>query len=172
MDTKQITALLARDPRTKSIFLGVVPIDGLPTTIDAFPIASVCNTDDGDEPDEQWIALYLDANRCGEYFCSYGLPPLHATFRTFMNKHCYEWTHNTKILHSPLSNVCGQNCVAYSFVVTVIRREHLSIYSTPIYSLTIIACLTGFIISKEAYVVSYYVNKMSHNLCCLLISFT
>ena len=54
----------------------------------------------------------------GEYFCSYGLPPLHAAFT---NKHCSECTHNTKILQSPLSNVCGQYI-----------RELLSIYSTPI----------------------------------------
>ena len=38
------------EPRTRSIFSGVVPEDGLPTTIDALLVAFVCNTDDGDEP--------------------------------------------------------------------------------------------------------------------------
>ena len=75
--------------------------------------AFVCNTDDGDEPGEHWIALYLDADGRGYYFCSYGLPPRHAAFRTFMNEHCSEWTHNSKRLRSPLSNVCGQYCIAY-----------------------------------------------------------
>ncbi len=42
---------------------------------EAFPAAFVCNTNDGDEPGEHWIALYLVANIRGEYFCSYGLPP-------------------------------------------------------------------------------------------------
>ena len=60
----------------------------------ALPAAFVCNTDDGDEPDEHWIALYLDAD--GR-----------------VNEHCSEWTHNSKRLQSPLSNVCGQYCVAY-----------------------------------------------------------
>ena len=101
------------DPRTRSIFRGVVPKYGLPTTVDALPVAFVCNTDDGDESGEHWIALYLDAIGCGDYFCSYGLPPRHAPFRTFMNEHCSEWTHNSKILQGPLSNVCGQYCVAY-----------------------------------------------------------
>ena len=72
MDTLQIDSLLARDPRTKSIFRGVVPKDGLPTTIDALPAAFVCNNDDGDEPGEHWIALYMDAGGSGDYFCSYG----------------------------------------------------------------------------------------------------
>ena len=62
---------------------------------------------------EHWIALYLDADGRGDYLCSYGLPPRHVASRTFMNDHCSEWTHNSKILQSPLSNVCGQYCVAY-----------------------------------------------------------
>ena len=70
------------DPRTDSTFRGVVPKDGLPTTIDALPVAFVCNTDDGDEPGEHWIALYLDADGHGDYSCSYGLLPRHAAFRT------------------------------------------------------------------------------------------
>ena len=41
----------------------IVPKDGLPTTIDAFPVAFVCNTHDGDEPGEHWIALCVDAVR-------------------------------------------------------------------------------------------------------------
>ena len=113
MDTLQIARLLAIDPRTRSFFLGVVPKDGLPTTIDALQVAFVCNTDDGDEPGEHWIALYLDADGRGVYFCSYGLALRHAAFRTFMNEQCSEWTHNSNRLQSPLSNVCGQYCVAY-----------------------------------------------------------
>ena len=113
MDTLQIARLLAMDPRTRSIFCGVVPKDGLPTTTDALTAAFVCNTDDGDEQGEHWIALYLDADESGDYFCSYGLPPRHAAFRTFVNEHCSEWTNNSMKLQSPLSNVCGQYCVAY-----------------------------------------------------------
>ena len=102
------------DPRTKSIFRGVVTKDGLPTTIDALPAVFVCNTDDGDVSGEHWIALYLYADGRGDYFCSYGLPPRHVAIRTFMNEHCSERTHNSKRLQSPLSvNVCGQYCVAY-----------------------------------------------------------
>ena len=113
MDTLQIARLLTRNPRARSIFRGVVPKDGLPSMIDALPAAFVCNTDDGDEQGEHWIALYLAADGRGDYFCSYGLSPRHAAFRTFMNEHCSEWTHNSKRLQSPLSNVCGQYCVAF-----------------------------------------------------------
>ena len=82
-------------------------------TIDALSVAFVCNTDDDDEPGEHWIALYLDADGRGYYFCSYGLPPRQAAFRTFMKEHCSEWTHNSMRLQSSLPKVCGQYCVAY-----------------------------------------------------------
>ena len=115
MDTLQIDRLLAMDPRTRSIFRCVVPKDGLSTTTTdgVLPAAFVCNTDDGDEPGEHLIALNLDADGRGDYFCWYGLPPRHAAFRTFMNEHCSVWTHNSKRFQSPLSNVCGQYCIAY-----------------------------------------------------------
>ena len=94
MDTLQIVTLLAMDLRFRSILRGVVPKDGLPTTIDDRPVAFVC---DGR----------------GDYFCSYGLPPRHAAFRIFINEHCSECVHNSKRLQSPLSKVCEQYCVAY-----------------------------------------------------------
>ena len=113
METSHIARLLARDARTRSIVRDVVPKDGLPTMIDAFPFAFVCNTHDGDKHGQHWIALYVDADRRGEYFCSYGLPPLDGVFRVYLNEHCSEWTHNAKRFQSPLSNVCGQYCIAY-----------------------------------------------------------
>ena len=114
----QIDRLQAMDPRTRSIFCGVVPKDGLSTsTMDGvLPAAFVCNTDDGDEPGEHWIALYLDADGRSDYFCPYGLPLRHAAFRNFINEHCSEWTHNSKRLQSPLSNVCGQYCIDYLLI--------------------------------------------------------
>ena len=113
METSQIARLLARDARTRSIVRDVVPKDGLPTMIDAFTFAFVCNTHDGDKPVQHWIALYVDADRRGEYFSSYGLPPLHGAFRVFLNEHCSEWSPNAKRLQNPLSNMCGQYCIAY-----------------------------------------------------------
>ena len=84
----------------------VVAKDELPKKIGACRTAFVCNTHDADKPGQHWIVLYIDGDH-GEYFDSYGLPPLHTTF------HCVEWTYNDKTLQSPLSNVCGQYCIAY-----------------------------------------------------------
>ena len=98
--------------KNNAISFHAVYVDGRQIPSKPFQPNFVCNTDDGDDLGEHWIALYLDADGRGDYFCSYGLPPRHAAFRTFMNKHCSEWTHNSKRLQSLLSNVCGQYCVA------------------------------------------------------------
>ncbi|RLJ22854.1 hypothetical protein DJ031_00105 [bacterium endosymbiont of Escarpia laminata] len=116
MDTFQLMRRLERDAYAKGIVVGVVPKDALLTTPTAatYPMAFVCNTDDGGEPGEHWVAVYVDRRGVGEYFDSYGLPPLHADFRAFLHRHCGDaWTYNDKRLQSGVSNVCGQYCVAY-----------------------------------------------------------
>ena len=112
MDARQIERVLALDSITKNIVRNVVAKDEFPTKIGACRTAFVCNTHDADKPGEHWIALYIDGDH-GEYFDSYGLPPLHTTFRKFLKDHCVEWSYNNKTLQSPLSNVCGQYCIAY-----------------------------------------------------------
>ncbi len=114
MDTFQLMRRLAIDAYTKNNVVGVVPKDELPgRRLTAYPTAFVCNTDDGDEPGEHWVAVYVDADRRGEYFDSYGRPPRHADFRAFLLRNCDSWTYNGKRLQSGVSNVCGQYCVAY-----------------------------------------------------------
>ncbi len=66
MDTFQLTRRLAIDTYTKNIVVGVVPKDELPgRRLTAYPTAFVCNTDDGDEPGEHWVAVYVDAGPRG-----------------------------------------------------------------------------------------------------------
>ena len=111
MDTLQIVRVLEMDPCTRSICRTQrrTAYDDRRRSTSGLRVQHR----GGDEPSEHWIALYLTADGHGYYFCSYGLPPRHAVFRTFMNEHCSEWTHNNKRLQSPLFNVCGQYCLAY-----------------------------------------------------------
>ena len=44
---------------------------------DTYPAAIVCNTHDSDRPGEHWVAMYVDTERRGDYFDSYGLQPQH-----------------------------------------------------------------------------------------------
>ena len=73
MDTIPLERILCSDSRAKS----VVPRDGLPGEIDTYPTAFVCNTHDRDKSGQHWIAIYIATEKSGEYFDSFGLPPLH-----------------------------------------------------------------------------------------------
>ena len=108
--TDEISHLLSRDPLMCPY--GVVAKDcRLPEIVDTYPTAIVCNTHDADRPGEHWIAVYV--NEIGDYFDPYGLQPQHIEFTNFMNEQCSELAPNDRRLHSTLSTVCGQYCVAF-----------------------------------------------------------
>ncbi len=113
MNTAQITQILQRDPRIQNVFQGVYPRDKLPRSSKTYPSAYVCNTEPHTEKGEHWIAIYFDEHGHGEYFDSYGLPPIHKTFIHFLNKHCISWIYNDKQLQGLTSHVCGQYCIFY-----------------------------------------------------------
>ena len=44
----------------------------------------VCNTDPNHKPaGEHWVTIYIDSDRRGEYFDSFGMPPLFNEFLSF-----------------------------------------------------------------------------------------
>ena len=83
----------------------------LPEDVSMYPSVFVCNTHNGDQPGEHWVAMYVD--EIGEYFDTYGQKPQHAEFTNFMNEHCLHCSPNDHILKSPVSTVYGQYCVAF-----------------------------------------------------------
>ncbi len=68
MDTFQLMRRLELDTYAKRIVVGVVPKDALLTAAigATYPTAFVCNTDDGGEPGQHWVAVYVGADRRGE----------------------------------------------------------------------------------------------------------
>ena|SRR5437868_8264642 len=92
---------------------GVFACDKLPKFANK-PSALICNTQPSNMPGEHWIAIYLDINGKGEYFDSYGMPPLKSEFAAFLKTNCKKnWSFNNKELQDWDSDVCGQYCLAY-----------------------------------------------------------
>jgi hypothetical protein len=110
MNTTTIAKLLGS--RCKGQFFGVFSSDNLPTRIKKLPMLLICNTDPSDRGGEHWLAIYIDSNRCGEFFDSFGREP-GRPFSDFMNKHCVHWIYNDKQLQNVLSTYCGHYCVLY-----------------------------------------------------------
>ena len=112
MDELQLQQLLTFDSYTKPVFRGVFPKNRLPwrTSSSHFRSAYVINLDDSHLPGSHWVAMYLDLKHGGEYFDSYGQPPIEECQRLL--DLCPQTTYNTTILQED-TLVCGQYCVIY-----------------------------------------------------------
>ena len=93
-------------------FLGTFARNVMPTCV-VPPFSLVCNTDPNTETGEHWIAVHVDEEGNGEYFDSYGLPPLQDAFENCLNRHCKTWTWNDRQIQQLASTVCGQHCIFY-----------------------------------------------------------
>ena len=111
MNGSRIESLLRRDSKCSSMFAGVFAIDRLPKTFQT-PTLFVCNTDPHYEKGQHWIVLYVENSSYGEYFDSFGRPPLDI-FREFLNRHCKYWIFNENHLQSSVSHFCGHYCIFY-----------------------------------------------------------
>ena len=58
----------------------------------------VCNTDPNHKLGEHWVTIYIENNRRGEYFDSFGMPPLFKEFVTFLDNNTKSWTRNKRIV--------------------------------------------------------------------------
>jgi hypothetical protein len=109
MDTITIIKLL----KTFKCFQGVYPLDKI-RPCKKRPRALIINTDKSNEPGEHWVSIIIDNNGCGEYFDSFGLPPLHVELIKYLDKNCTNgWRFNPIALQSDQSTTCGHYCVLY-----------------------------------------------------------
>ena len=93
-------------------FIGVFPWNQLPMREIDKPCSFVANTDCEHLPGTHWIAIYIGADGCGEYFDSFGRKP-DSHFELFLNKHCTRWIFNDKQLQHVNSRFCGNYCVFF-----------------------------------------------------------
>lgn len=118
MNTKELTAILSNNPCTGKFFRGVVACDELPgNKLRDFPASYVVNTHPRNKPGEHWLALYVDDDKTGEFFDSYGNPPDYIYFpdsiNIFLQKNCDRIVFNAVQVQDPLSAMCGQHCFFY-----------------------------------------------------------
>lgn len=94
-------------------FNGVYSRNQLPNKLKGFKTI-ICNTDPSYAPGEHWVAIVINSDGTGDYFDSYGLPPLHNEFKKFLHINCPNgWFHNPITLQCLSCVTCGHYCVAY-----------------------------------------------------------
>ena len=94
-------------------FLGTFARDKMPLTPKR-PCGFIVNTDPSKEKGEHWNAIMLLPGGKGEFFNSFGFPPLHPTEQKYMRNECpsgFEFSSRT--IQDPLSDRCGLFCIDY-----------------------------------------------------------
>lgn len=100
------------DSKTKAAFIGVFPIDQLPTRIPHLPIIFIINTNSGNLPGQHWKAIYVDEKQHGEIFDSLATP-ISLRLERWMNTLTKKWIRSHSIIQHPLSPSCGAYVLYY-----------------------------------------------------------
>ena len=111
MNTNEISDYLNRDPECSKMFYGVYPADKIPHLC-SLPALIVCNTYTSSNRGEHCIVLYVDKNRRGEYFDSFGRYPFDH-FTIFLDVNCVEWIWIERQIQSVISKLCGHYFIFY-----------------------------------------------------------
>ena len=111
---------------TKQAFLGVYPIDKLPSSIPHFPTFLIVNTHAHNLGGEHWKAIFIDKNRCGEVFDSLAQPTSDILTR-WMNRWTRKWKTNRKTVQHASSSTCG--AFALNYVLTRLTFSSLEAFS-------------------------------------------
>jgi hypothetical protein len=119
MDGLTLDTLMRQDKHVAPLFEGVFAADTLPRRLHKRPALIICNTDPVSKPGEHWVAFYVDKNGDGEFWDSYGMPPIIPQHRQFLDRLCRKWVYNHTSLQAIDSLVCGEYCVLY-----LIHRAH------------------------------------------------
>ena len=109
MDTITIRKLLKKF----SCFKGVFPCDEMPYK-QSLPLNIIVNTDPSYLKGEHWVCVSIKKDGTGEYFDSFGLPPLKEEIFDFLELNAFKgWTYNQVPLQNITSKTCGNYCVLY-----------------------------------------------------------
>ena len=104
LNTENLKCIL----KNTKYFYGIFSRDNLPKFINT-PFAIIINTDKSDGPGEHWVSVYVNSEKNGEYFDSYGLKPLYIEIEMFLIDNCVSCTFNNIFIQNPSINsfTCG-----------------------------------------------------------------
>ena len=77
----------------------------------------IVNTHGHRKRGEHWLAIYLerreDGQFIGEYFDSFGLPPLVYNIKKYLEENCIVWDYSKEQIQPLTSNKCGLYTILY-----------------------------------------------------------
>jgi len=85
MNTNQLLKCIQEDSILKKQCSGVYPMDKIPK-FDGFPDSFILNLDPHDLPGSHWIAVFINHEKIGEFFDSYGNKPKDELLSNYLTK--------------------------------------------------------------------------------------
>ena len=114
MNNYEIDDILKRASGKSLFYRGVYSSDNLPKRkIVRLPMALVANLSPSSSIGTHWISIFINKNRIGHYFDSYGLPPVQEDIVKFLHRNCRKIKYNYTQLQSTNSSVCGAYVICY-----------------------------------------------------------
>jgi hypothetical protein len=109
MNTSEIRCFIKGHDLLSTIVKGVYSPDTLPSKIDSYPSAYVCNTDPSHLPGEHWVVFWMDSPQKAEFFDSLGKPPEYydERFKTFLMLNSENTVYSNKPLQKKSAETCG-----------------------------------------------------------------
>lgn len=85
----------------------VTPSDLLPKKF-TLPAGFIVNLSPSDHGGSHWIAIFIDEEGEGTYFCSFAMRPKVRSIQYFLRMHCKKVHYNNMQLQAMKSTFCGQ----------------------------------------------------------------
>ena len=135
MNTSEIRCFIKGHDLLSTIVKGVYSSDTLPSKIDSYPSAYVCNTDTSHLPGEHWVVFWMDSPQKAEFFDSLGKPPEYydERFKTFLMLNSENTVYSNKPLQKKSAETCGYHVLLFlllksrkyslSYIVQYISRQ-------------------------------------------------
>jgi hypothetical protein len=167
MNGYTLESVVKQDSHAAPHFIGVFASDTLPRVIGSTPALLIVNTDPISKPGTHWQAIAINKDGCGEFFCSFGLPPYIPHIRKFMDRMCTSWRHNTLDLQAIDSTVCGQYCVLFLLFKAhgYSMNDYVRIFSDDCYENDVFVSTMFQRYSKNVHLCDDFVSKKSQTCC-------
>ena len=94
-------------------FVGAFPCDLIPVKLPAPPYGLIINTDRSKQHGSHWVSVYVTRDNHGEYFDSFGFPPLVQDIVSFLNELGLCFCKSNFVVQHPASVACGHFAIGF-----------------------------------------------------------
>ena len=150
LNTQNLIELLKKNPRTRRIFCGVLPIDYVPMKRVKRPCSFIVNTDPSTDPGQHWFAVYVPRREKQpiEYFDSLGRKPHQPQILEFIRINSSPYMYNNIRIQSTESINCGKFALLYLYYRArgYTMKQYLNFFDK--YDLALNDCIVNGIFQK------------------------